>query len=78
LGSNLVRINPLGKIEDHPHFFYFEFLGLYQVWAMGPSTHFIVEEKFEVSKPPPDGKMPLWEGCTEDELDKVVVQTQLV
>jgi hypothetical protein len=41
---------------------------------MGPSTWFVVEGIFEVSKPPPDGKMPKWEACTEEELDKVVVQ----
>jgi len=74
LGSNFVIINPLGKVEGHPEVVEFEFLDLDQVWAMGPNTRFVVKGRFEVSKPPPDGKMPVWEACTEEELDKVVVQ----
>jgi hypothetical protein len=70
----LVIINPLGKVKGHPEVVEFEFLDLDQVWAMGPITHFVVKGRFEVSKPPPDGKMPVWEACTEEELDKVVVQ----
>ncbi len=57
LVSNFVRINPLGNIESHPELVEFEFLDLDQVWAMGPNTCFVVKGRFEVSKPPPDGKM---------------------
>ncbi len=74
LSSNLVIINSLGKVEGHPEVVEFEFLDLDLVWAMGPNTRFVVKGRFEVSKPPPDGKMPVWEACTEEELDKVVVQ----
>ncbi len=42
LGSNLVIINPLGKVEGHPEVVEFEFLDLDQVWPMGPNTHFVV------------------------------------
>ena len=51
----------------------FEFLDLEQVWAIEPNTCFVVKGRFEVFKPPPDGKMPVWEACTEEELDRVVV-----
>jgi hypothetical protein len=74
LGSNFVKIYPLGNIEGHPEVVDFELLDLDHVWAMGPSTRFVVQGKFEVSKPPPDGQMPEWGDCTEEELDKVVVQ----
>jgi hypothetical protein len=74
LSSDLVIINPLGKVESHPEVVEFELLDLNQVWAMGPSTRFVVEGIFEVSKPPPDGQMPIWETCTEEELEKVVFQ----
>jgi hypothetical protein len=74
LGSNFVRNNPLGNIESHPEMVEFELLDLDHLWAMGPSTRFVVQGKFEVSKPPPDGQMPECENCTEDELDKGVVQ----
>jgi len=70
----LILIYPLGKVESHPKVVEFELLDLDQVWAMGPSTQFVVEGRFEVSKPPPDGQMPVWETCTEEEMDKVVVQ----
>ncbi len=73
LGSNLVIINPLGKVEGHHEVVEFEFLDLDQVWAMGPNTQFVVKGRFEVSTPPPDGKMPVWEACTVEELDKVMV-----
>jgi FkbM family methyltransferase len=52
----------------------FELLDLDHYWAMGPNTRFVVSGQFQVSKPPPEGQMPEWEPCTEDELDKVVVQ----
>ena len=74
LGSNLVIINPLDEVKAHPRMVEFELLDLDQVWAMGPNTRFVVKGRFEVSKPPPVGKMPVWEACTEEELDKVVVQ----
>ena len=74
LGTNFVKIYPLGNIESHPEMVEFELLDLDHVWAMGPSTRFVVSGQFQVSKPPPDGQMPEWENCTEDELDKVVVQ----
>jgi hypothetical protein len=74
LSYNLVIINPLGEVESHPEVVEFELLDLNQDWAMGPSTQFVVEGIFEVSKPPPDGQMSVWETCTEEELDKVVVQ----
>ncbi len=52
----------------------FELLDLDHFWAMGPSNRFVVRGLFQVSKPPPERQMPEWEHCTEDELDKVVVQ----
>jgi hypothetical protein len=74
LGSNFVEIYPLGKVEGHPKVVEFELLDLDHVWAMGPSTCFVVSSQFQFSKPPPDGQMPEWENCKEDKLDKVVVQ----
>jgi hypothetical protein len=68
LSSNLFMIRPLVKVEGHPEVTEFELLDLNQVWAMGPSTC------SEVSKPLPDGQMPAWVTCTEEELVKVVVQ----
>ena len=42
LGSNFVKIYPLGNIESHPEMVEFELLDLDHVWAMGPSTRFVV------------------------------------
>ncbi len=74
MGSNLVIINPLDEVKAIPKMVEFELLDLDQVWAMGPNTRFVVKGRFEISKPPPVGKMLVWEACTEEELDKVVVQ----
>jgi hypothetical protein len=73
-GSNFVRHYPVEPVPGHPKVVEFQFLDLDQVWAMGPNTRFVVSGQFQVSKPPPEGQMPEWEPCTEDELDKVVVQ----
>ncbi len=72
-GSNLVKSKPLGKVEGHPKLIEFELVDLHQVWAMGPSTHFVVQGRFEFAQEPKDGKMPVWLACTEEELDKMVV-----
>ena len=73
-GSNLVKSKPLGKVEGHPKLIEFELVDLHQVWAMGPSTHFVVRGRFEFAQEPKDGKMSVWLACTEGELDKMVVQ----
>ena len=73
-GSNLVKNKPLGKVGGHPKLIEFELVDLHQVWTMGPSTHFVVRGRFEFAQEPKDGKMPLWLACTEEELDKMVVQ----
>ncbi len=73
-GSNFVRHYPVEPVPGHPKVVEFQFLDVDQVWAMGPNTRFVVSGMFQVSKPPPEGQMPEWEPCTEDELDKVVVQ----
>lgn len=46
----MVKIKPLGKVEGHPNLIEFELLDLHQVWAMGPSTHFVVWGRFEFAK----------------------------
>ena len=74
LGSNLVIIKPLSEIESHPSMVEFELSDTDQVWGMGPNTHFVVTGQFQVQKEPPEGHMPKWETCNEEELDKVVVQ----
>jgi hypothetical protein len=73
-GSNLFKSKPLGKVEGHPKLIEFELVDLHQVWAMGPSTHFVVRGRFEFAQEPKDGKMSVWLACTEEELDKMVVQ----
>jgi len=73
-GSNFVRHYPVTPIVGHPKYVEFKLSDLDQVWAMGPNTRFVVSGMFQVSKPPPEGQMPEWEACTEEELDKVVVQ----
>ena len=73
-GSNFVRHYPVAPIVGHPKYVEFQLSDLDQVWAMGPNTRFVVSGMFQVSKPPPEGQMPEWEACTEEELDKVVVQ----
>jgi hypothetical protein len=61
----------LGKVEGQFEVVDFKFLDLEQVWAIELNTCFVVKGRFEVFKPPLDGKMPVWEACTEEELDRV-------
>lgn len=67
-GCELIKHNPIKRVEEQPLELVFEIKNDLDFWGFGPNTRFKIEGQFQ-SK---DGDGP-WTACTADDLTKAIV-----